>query len=81
MTLWLGVALAYVSLLCLGVLLGHALAGRFRRDGGGGRGPEPMPGPAPRPIFGVDWEPLGTAFDRNLLPGVAFDDAFAASRA
>ena len=81
MTFWLCIALAYVSLLCLGVLLGHVLAGKFRRDGGGTRRLEPEPSPPPAPTFGVAWEPLGSRFDRTLLPGVAFDDELAASRA
>lgn len=80
MTFWVGVAVAYVVIISLGLSLGRYLADRFpRRDDG--RGPDLEPAPTPGgPSFALDWEPLGSAFDRALLPG-AFDDAEVPERA
>jgi len=72
-TFWVGVAVSYAVIISLGLSFGRYLADRFpRRDDG--RGPDVEPTPMPKgPSFTVDWEPLGSAFDRALLPG-AFDD-------
>jgi hypothetical protein len=77
---WVGVAVAYAVIMSLGLSLGRYLAERFPRgDGGRGRDLEPVPTPS-GPSFSVGWEPLGSAFDRALLPG-AFDDVEVAERA
>ena len=70
MTLWLGVAVAYLVIVNVGLLLGRFIAHRFpRRDGGGGAGPAPTPAPV-GPTHALDCPALGSAFDRALLPGV-----------
>jgi hypothetical protein len=64
---WLGLTALYLSLAGVGLLLGHWLADRFRRDGG--LGPELLPAPVPTgPRHGAAWHPLGSAFDRAFLP-------------
>jgi hypothetical protein len=70
----MGVAVAYIALAAVGLSLGHYLGERFRRnDNGGGQfDPRPLPTP-PGPTFAMDVPPLGSAFDRALLPG-AFDE-------
>jgi hypothetical protein len=80
-TFWLGVAVVYAIVLSLGLTLGRYFAERFPRgDQGGGR-PDPQPVPAPSgPSHAVDFPPLGTAFDRALLPG-AFDEQPVSGRA
>lgn len=80
MTFWVGVAVAYVVIMSLGLALGRCLADRYpRRDDGRGPDREPVPTPS-GPSFAIDWEPLGSAFDRALLPG-AFDDCEVAESA
>ncbi len=72
MTFWLEVALAYLLLIAGGLALGRFLALRFPGNGWGGPSDDPTP-PAPSdPTHAVEWPPLGSAFDRALLPG-AFD--------
>jgi hypothetical protein len=71
--MFLIVCVAYAGLAVSGFFLGRFLASRFRNDGPPGGGIEPMPGPDAAPTFGVEWQPLGSAFDRELLPG-AFSD-------
>lgn len=70
MTFWVGVAVAYVVIVALGLSLGGFLAERFRRDNGGGQiHPDGAPTPG-GPRHALDVPPLGSAFDRALLPGV-----------
>ena len=71
MTFWVGVAVVYVVIASVGISLGRYLADRFPgRDNGGGQ-TDPQPTPAPTgPTHAVGFPPLGTAFDRALLPGV-----------
>ncbi|HEU5034743.1 MAG TPA: hypothetical protein VFT62_08325 [Mycobacteriales bacterium] len=76
MTFWALVGVGYAVLLMVGFVLGRLLAARF-----GGAEPDggvvaPAPTPADDPTFGLDWPPLGSAFDRMLLPA-----AFAAEPA
>jgi hypothetical protein len=80
-TFWVGVAVAYVVLTSLGLAFGGYLAARFpRRDQGGGQG-DPQPTPGPRgPSHALECPPLGSAFDRALLPG-AFDEPAYSDRA
>jgi hypothetical protein len=67
MMLWLGVIGAYLTLVGVGLLLGHWLASRGGR--GGGRGGGSVVPPAPfGPSHAAGWQPLGSAFDRALLP-------------
>jgi hypothetical protein len=75
MTLWLEIGAAYLLLLAAGVALGRYLATRFDGRGGGGQHREPAPDRPDAPSFGAEWPPLGTAFDRALLPGAFDDDA------
>jgi hypothetical protein len=72
-TFWIGVAVAYVILASVGLALGRHLGERFpRRDNGGGlHRPDPVPTPT-GPSHALACPPLGSAFDRALLPG-AFD--------
>lgn len=81
MTFWVGVAVVYAIVLSLGLALGRYLAERFpRRDQGGGH-QDPQPAPVPSgPSHAIEVPPLGSAFDRALLPGV-FDDAPVSERA
>lgn len=81
MTFWVGVAVAYVVLASLGLAFGHFLAERFPHgdNGGGHAGPEPAPVP-PGPSHALECPPLGSAFDRALLPG-AFDEPAYSDRA
>ena len=70
MTFWVGVAVAYVVIVALGLALGSYLGERFRRDNGGGQS-DPGTSPAPvGPTHALEVPPLGSAFDRALLPGV-----------
>jgi len=71
MTFWTGVAVAYVLILALGLSLGRYIADRFTGRGDGGTG---TPDPAPEPVGPTHsleaCPPLGSTFDRALLPGV-----------
>jgi len=74
-TFWLNVGLAYLLLLGVGVVVGALWGSRRRRGRGGGGTSEPVaPGPF-GPSLVVDCPPLGSAFDRALLPGTFEDDA------
>jgi hypothetical protein len=70
MTFWMSVATIYAVVVAVGLALGSLLASRFpRRDGGGGTD-QPRPAPYDGPSFGIDdVPPLGSEFDRQLLPG------------
>jgi hypothetical protein len=73
-TFWMGVAVAYFAVIALGLSLGRYLGERFRRNDDGGR--QVDPGSAPKPIgptHALEFPPLGSAFDRALLPG-AFEE-------
>lgn len=73
MSFWLNVGLAYLILLGLGLAAG-AYFGSRGRHGGRGRGGSPAPAPVTPsgPTLAAEWPPLGSAFDRALLPGVTF---------
>jgi hypothetical protein len=72
-TFWVGVAMAYVVIVALGLSFGRYLGDRFRHGNGGGR-IDPVVTPTPTgPTHAVEFPPLGSAFDRALLPGV-FDE-------
>ena len=72
---WLGVGAAYLTLLGVGLYLGHWLASRFGGRGGNGGGPERFVPWAPHgPVHARDWLPLGTDFDRAFLPGAFAHD-------
>jgi disulfide bond formation protein DsbB len=73
MTFWLLVGIGYVLLMGLGLWLGHYLSGRFPRRGFG-QGEGPMPLAPTGPTHAVEWLPLGTAFDRALLPAAFADE-------
>ena len=79
MTFWVGVGVVYAIVLSLGLTLGRYLAERFpgRNHGGGSATPQPAP-TSPGPSHALEFPPLGSAFDRALLPG-AFDDVPAIS--
>lgn len=81
MTFWVGVAVVYAIVLSLGLTLGRYFAERFRGGDQGGGSYDPFPAPAPPgPTHAMEFPPLGSAFDRALLPG-AFDDAPVAEQA
>jgi len=73
MSLWLLVGVGYGMLLGLGLLLGRYLSARFPR-GGVGPAADPSPKGSTGPSHAAEWLPLGSAFDRALLPA-AFADA------
>ena len=75
MTFWVGVAVAYVIVVGCGLTLGRYLSERFPgRANGGGLGSD-HPAPTPYgPTHAMECPPLGSAFDRALLPG-AFEDS------
>ena len=74
MTYWLQVGLGYLLLLGVGTAVGAYLGSRRGGRGGGG-GATPV-GPDPLgPTHALDWPPLGSAFDRALLPGAFDEDA------
>ena len=72
---WLGVSAAYVSLVGVGLMLGHWLASRRR---GWGRGRDTVAPVVPiGPTHALDVPALGSAFDHAFLPGVRFDELVA----
>jgi len=80
-TFWVGVAVVYAIVLSLGLTVGRYLAARFPGHDQGGGSQDPQPAPNPRgPSHALDVPPLGSAFDRALLPGV-FDDSPVSERA
>ena len=72
MTFWLTVGLCYLGLLALGTALGIIIGSR-RRGGGGGEAAPDVPEPL-GPTLALECPPLGSDFDRSLLPGVTFAD-------
>jgi hypothetical protein len=74
MTFWALVGLGYLLLLPVGVVIGRWVAGRLWGGGGRGPGAAPTPGPVPDPAFALDWAPLGSDFDRALLPAAFADE-------
>ena len=79
MTFWLNVGLAYLLLLGVGMAIG-ALWGSRRRRGGGGGTTEPLTPVPVGPSHALDCPPLGSPFDRALLPGVFDDEESAVAR-
>lgn len=74
MMFWLGVSGAYLSLLGVGLFLGHWLASRGGR--GWGRGQQPLAPLAPvGPSHCAQWQPLGSEFDRAFLPAAFAGEA------
>ena len=73
MTFWLNVGLAYLLLLGVGMTIG-ALWGSRRRRGGGGGTTQPLAPVPVGPSLALDCPPLGSNFDRELLPSVRFVD-------
>ena len=72
---WLNVGLCYLMLLGLGLAAGAYFGSRGRRDGRGyGDGPAPSPVLPLGPTYGIEWLPLGSPFDRALLPAAFADD-------
>jgi hypothetical protein len=70
MAFWSGVLTAYAVVVALGLAVGSLLAARFpRRGGDGGSDAQPV-APYGGPSAALDVPPLGSAFDRLLLPGV-----------
>ena len=61
MRLWAGIVAAYVLTLAGGAALGRAVVLHARSRRGTS---------APDPALPAGWLPLGSAFDRALLPGV-----------
>ena len=75
MTFWTGVVTAYAAIIAVGLAAGCWLAARFPGRGSGGGGyDQPVLPPGDGPSLAADVPPLGSAFDRELLPG-AFDEA------
>lgn len=69
MTFWLNVGLGYLLLLGVGTAIGALIGSRRRRRGGGGGRSAAPAGPEPvGPTLALDCRPLGSAFDRALLP-------------
>lgn len=73
MTFWLNVGLGYLLLLGVGTAVGIYFGSRRRRGGGGGASEPVAPEPS-GPTLALDCPPLGSAFDRELLPGAFTDD-------
>ncbi|HET6817001.1 MAG TPA: hypothetical protein VFH66_07240 [Mycobacteriales bacterium] len=74
MMFWLGISGVYLTLVGIGLLLGHWLAAR----GGHGRGHGGVSAVPPTPIgptHSADWQPLGSEFDRAFLPAAFAGDA------
>lgn len=70
---WLGVVGAYLTLIGIGLLVGHWLAGRS--SNGGGHGDVRVEPPAPfGPTHAAGWHPLGSEFDRAFLPAAFAGD-------
>ena len=81
MTFWLGVAVVYAIVLSLGLTLGRYFGDRFPGRDQGGSQQDPTPTPVPSgPSHAMQCPPLGSAFDRALLPGV-FDESAVAEPA
>jgi hypothetical protein len=80
MSFWTTVGAAYVVVLAVGLLIGRHLAARFRRGGRGGSAVAPVSPVPPTPSFGLECPPLGSDFDRALLPA-AFPDVEATAAA
>lgn len=79
MTFWLNVALGYLLLLAVGTALGLVIGSRRRRGGGSGGTPEPVTPEPSGPTLALDCPPLGSAFDRALLPGAFTDERLPAA--
>ena len=73
MTFWLNVGLAYLLLLGVGMAIGALFGSRRRRGGGGGTAEPAAPVPV-GPSLAFECPPLGSNFDRQLLPSVSFVD-------
>jgi len=73
-TFWLNVGLGYLLLLGVGTAVGIYFGSRRRRGGGGGTSEPATPEPS-GPTLALDCPPLGSAFDRALLPGAFTDDS------
>jgi len=73
-TFWLNVGLGYLLLLGVGTAVGIYFGSRRRRGGGGGTSEPVAPDPA-GPTLALDCPPLGSAFDRALLPAAFADEA------
>lgn len=79
MTFWLVVALGYLLLLGAGLAVGRWLGERFGGSDPSGGADRPAPAPADGPAFAVQltaagFLPLGSAFDRELLPEAFADE-------
>jgi hypothetical protein len=72
-TFWLNVALAYLVLLAVGTLIGAYFGSRRRRGDSGGWSEPIVPEPF-GPSLTLDCPPLGSAFDRALLPDAFVDE-------
>ena len=68
-TFWLNVGLAYLFLLGVGMVAGALWGSRRRRGGGSDGAPEPVAPEPCGPSLALDCPPLGSDFDRALLPG------------
>lgn len=68
MTFWLNVGLGYLLLLGVGTAIGALIGSRRRRRGGGGGAAPAGPDVPYGPTHAFDCPPLGSAFDRALLP-------------
>jgi hypothetical protein len=66
---WLGVVALYLSLLGVGLFLGHWLSSRFQGRGGNGGQHRLVPPKPAGPSHAREWLPLGSDFDRTFLPG------------
>jgi len=80
MMFWLGMSGVYLTLVGIGLLVGHWLATRGRPGRGhGGVGVVP---PVPvGPSHAAGWHPLGSDFDRAFLPAAFVGGALAADAA
>ena len=73
MTFWLNVGLCYLVLLGVGVAIGAWFGSRGRHDGGRGQSVLLPPDPV-GPTLAMDCPPLGSAFDRALIPAAFTDE-------